>query len=82
MTAIRAVNGLICSFCHFVSFKFCSDWLFWHYSDHISVHAKISSISENLFILSLQTSRQCYKVFKIIDSLTRVKKIKVDTLTY
>ena len=38
MIAAGTVTGLIYLFCHFVSFKLCSDWLFWHYSDHISVY--------------------------------------------
>ena len=38
MVAVGAVTGLIYLFCHFVSLKLCSDWLFWHYSDHISVY--------------------------------------------
>ena len=75
MVAVGAVTGLIYLFCHFVSLKLCSDWLFWHYSDHISVYIYIyrlymliSSISENLFILQIQTSRQYCKVFKVIES--------------
>ena len=38
MIAIGAVTGLIYLFCHLVSFKLCSGWLFWHHSDHISVY--------------------------------------------
>ena len=38
MIAIGAVTGLIYLFCHFVSFKLCSNWLFWHCLDHISVY--------------------------------------------
>ena len=41
LIAIGVVTGFIYLFCHFVSFKMCSDWLFWHYSDHVSVYIYI-----------------------------------------